>query len=980
MTIWIDMTNTLVTWQGGVVGIVRSELQIAKNLKSIYPELRVSKFDGYDFVEVEDNEIRWLWDSENVTDGYLKAMGRFEEKPDATEEGDSTIKKQRQSLKVAYSFSTSRLKRFDEAWRLLVASTSLFMKPFLWILRAISTFLFSLVTLIRRPLNLWRTWKAKTRKVNVGKSKSIHEGTDIPQHPYKTGDKVFSMGWMGSGKEEAYSRIRSSDINFSLIYLVYDLILINRRTINLYDAHVVEMFRDYFEWCLINCDALLYLGENTQKDCEDYAIEHGFPILPGYAVYLGSNIQTNIESVDINDVRTRYGIKGRYILAVGTIEPRKNYETLYRAYSILAEDHPNKEYPDLVIVGSENAHGDESFAVADIIKEDPKTSDKAIIIQPDDSELMLLYKNSDFVVLPSLYEGASVVVAEALQSGSFIVASDVPPIREMGQDYIDYVAESDILNPRKWAEILWHYFENMGETRERTKRIENSYAPLSWHKSAELIFDVIESLEVDLSEHFVYYDATLILNQALADCAITGILRSDLMLLRHISRINRHMRYFAYNRQIQGCFIFDSYLLRNLLRDEDLDEAFVAFGLEVRQFVAKKFAELAKSEKAKSSRQTPNRDRGKREAFWMFCSTLPRGLQTAFIGWGMKTLQKYDVVDCEEEKATVKDSFIWPQQVEELTLPFKKGDVLFSAGIGGETAFYDALVTSRKEIGFKQIQAIYDLTPMLVPQTHSRVTIETFSRFVEFVSKTSDIILYGGRTAMRDGEEYLRAKGMRVPYGVPVRWGENIALGKAITKAREDEILEYFKKIGIEDRYVITVGTWQNRKNHTVLYNAYIRMIEQGLREEIPQLVIVGRPGWKTEHLIRQIQSDPRLEGKILLISPSDELLTLLYRDSLFSLLPSIYEGWSLTLPEALQYGKFCLAADVAPLREIGGDLIEYVHPYDTAGWADRILHYSTNADELRRKEKQIQEHWKSFSWNDCAQEVARHISRLIEE
>lgn len=40
MAIWMDMTNSLQTWKGGVVGIVRAELEIAKNMKRCDPDVR----------------------------------------------------------------------------------------------------------------------------------------------------------------------------------------------------------------------------------------------------------------------------------------------------------------------------------------------------------------------------------------------------------------------------------------------------------------------------------------------------------------------------------------------------------------------------------------------------------------------------------------------------------------------------------------------------------------------------------------------------------------------------------------------------------------------------------------------------------------------------------------------------------------------------------------------------------------------------
>jgi glycosyltransferase involved in cell wall biosynthesis len=170
----------------------------------------------------------------------------------------------------------------------------------------------------------------------------------------------------------------------------------------------------------------------------------------------------------------------------------------------------------------------------------------------------------------------------------------------------------------------------------------------------------------------------------------------------------------------------------------------------------------------------------------------------------------------------------------------------------------------------------------------------------------------------------------------------------------------------------MTVGTFEPRKNHEMLYKAFLRILDEKMVKEPLQMVFVGKPGWKTDDFRQILAGDTRVKGKILIINPSDTELHALYRQCRFTLLASFYEGWSLTLPESLSYGKFCLVSDVDPLRETGRDLVEYIHPLDTYRWADRIAHYANNPAEVLVWEEKIREGWHPTSWSQST-------ARLIE-
>jgi len=124
--------------------------------------------------------------------------------------------------------------------------------------------------------------------------------------------------------------------------------------------------------------------------------------------------------------RARYALPERYILFVGTIEPRKNVERLMEAYATVRGEQ--SDAPVLVIVGGRGKdanrveHAVASFGLAPWVV-------FAGYVSHDD--LPALYSAAALFVLPSLYEGFGLPVLEAMACGVPVVAGDTSSLREL---------------------------------------------------------------------------------------------------------------------------------------------------------------------------------------------------------------------------------------------------------------------------------------------------------------------------------------------------------------------------------------------------------------------------------------------------------------------------------------------------------------------------------------------------------------------
>jgi glycosyltransferase involved in cell wall biosynthesis len=122
----------------------------------------------------------------------------------------------------------------------------------------------------------------------------------------------------------------------------------------------------------------------------------------------------------------------KYILYVGTLQPRKNIKVLIKAFKKFHEKNPTYK---LVLVGKKGWLYDEIFKEV----EDLKLQEKVIFtgFLPD-NEVIELYKHAYCFVLPSLYEGFGIPILEAMSHGCPVLSSFASSLPEVGGEAAVY--------------------------------------------------------------------------------------------------------------------------------------------------------------------------------------------------------------------------------------------------------------------------------------------------------------------------------------------------------------------------------------------------------------------------------------------------------------------------------------------------------------------------------------------------------------
>ena len=169
-------------------------------------------------------------------------------------------------------------------------------------------------------------------------------------------------------------------------------------------------------------------------------------------------------------------VNGRYLLYVGTLQPRKNIETLIESFAML-----KKKIPDLklVIAGKRGWLYEKIFESA---RENNLSSDILFTDYLKREELVWLYKKAECLVLPSFYEGFGLPILEAMTYDCPVIASYSSSLPEIGGDACIYfdpknaLELSDKINHLLIDKNLKKTLINKGRERARL---------YSWKKCAE---------------------------------------------------------------------------------------------------------------------------------------------------------------------------------------------------------------------------------------------------------------------------------------------------------------------------------------------------------------------------------------------------------------------------------------------------------------------------------------------------------------
>jgi len=274
--------------------------------------------------------------------------------------------------------------------------------------------------------------------------------------------------------------------NISSMVIQYDLLPILRPVYFPNDTR--KRFNQHFAAHIENDSVFICISENTAKDLKRYVAEkYGDKRIRTERIVLGADFA---ESSPVSERRSQVLPEGRYLLSVGTIEPRKNYDFLLSVYDRIID-----RFPDvlLAIVGKE---GWQSSGFIRRLRSHRLFHRKLFWLEGvDDRTLSSLYRNAYLGVVPSLYEGYGLPVAESLQNGCVTLSSNGGSLPEVGGDYVDYF---DPRNEEKLVRLITEYLSNEEKYLTQKKKI-STYLPPTWKQTGMQLLAILEKHSTPLS-------------------------------------------------------------------------------------------------------------------------------------------------------------------------------------------------------------------------------------------------------------------------------------------------------------------------------------------------------------------------------------------------------------------------------------------------------------------------------------------------
>ncbi len=185
---------------------------------------------------------------------------------------------------------------------------------------------------------------------------------------------------------------------------------------------------------------------------------------------------------ETEQTRARFSIEDKFILFVGTIEPRKNLITLLRAFAEVLRKTDLR--PQLVVAGPKGWLMDE---ISNYVSSENLNDRIVFTGYVSDHDLRALYSSCAVFVYPSLYEGFGFPPLEAMACGAPVIVSEIPVLREVVGEAAVRVPPLDV---EKLAESLVEMLRDEGS---RTHFSEAGIArakQFTWEKTANLTLDV----------------------------------------------------------------------------------------------------------------------------------------------------------------------------------------------------------------------------------------------------------------------------------------------------------------------------------------------------------------------------------------------------------------------------------------------------------------------------------------------------------
>jgi len=189
------------------------------------------------------------------------------------------------------------------------------------------------------------------------------------------------------------------------------------------------------------------------------------------------------------------------------------------------------------------------------------------------------------------------------------------------------------------------------------------------------------------------------------------------------------------------------------------------------------------------------------------------------------------------------------------------------------------------------------------------------------------------------------------------------------------------KKYGVNSPYLFYIGGFETRKNVSLLLGAFSKLVkhyENNLRNRI--LVIGGETPTVSNPLLEDVKGIATSLGiidKVKFVGKlSDEELAYFYNGADFFIFPSLYEGFGLSVLEAMACGVPVIASQIGPIMEVAQDTVRYFHPDREDELVQSMNRFLT--DQVLKEELRVRalNRARQFSWEKSAKILLEELKK----
>jgi len=221
-------------------------------------------------------------------------------------------------------------------------------------------------------------------------------------------------------------------------------------------------------------DKVIAVSQFTKDEIIKY-----YKVMSEKVVVIHNAVSEEYKNGEINEgVQKKYNLPKKYILALGTMQPRKNIPFLVSMFAQVAKRIDDVH---LVLVGKQAHNFDNSILKA--IKQYPQIKDKVIFTgYVDEEDKLAVFEGAEVFVFPSLYEGFGVPILEAFEAGVPVLASDIAPHKEIGGEGALYC---DVKNVDQCKKMLYDILDNDKIRKYVLTESKKQKMMFSWLESAK---------------------------------------------------------------------------------------------------------------------------------------------------------------------------------------------------------------------------------------------------------------------------------------------------------------------------------------------------------------------------------------------------------------------------------------------------------------------------------------------------------------